>query len=112
MGSTSSMLYEIAYIAYSPTPEVAVASFLNLKKVDGITPPVVAPFILKTTALGGGRRTCEGRPPPEDSATSAASGTLELLGARGVREFDLGGDQISSADTGAASRRLLVALVW
>jgi hypothetical protein len=57
------------------------------------TPSVVAPFILKT-ALGGGRRTCGGRPPPEDLATSAASGTLELLGARGVREFDLGGGDL------------------
>ena len=27
------MLYEIASIAYSPDPVVAVASFLNLKKV-------------------------------------------------------------------------------
>ena len=26
--------------------------------------------------------------------TSAASGTLELLGARGVREFDLGGGDL------------------
>ena len=30
----------------------------------------------------------------EDLATSAASGTLELLGARGVREFDLGGGDL------------------
>ena len=32
--TTSSMLYEIASMAYSPSPVVAVASFLNLKKVE------------------------------------------------------------------------------
>ena len=51
-------------------------------------------FYSEDTALGGGRRTCGVRPPPEDLATSAASGTLELLGARGVREFDLGGGDL------------------
>ena len=65
-----------------------------VRRRDVKPPPIVAPFILKTTALGGGRRTCGGRPPPEDLATSAASGTLELLGARGVREFDLGGGDL------------------
>ena len=33
------MLYEIASIAYSPDPVVAVASFLNLKKVEGSSGP-------------------------------------------------------------------------
>ena len=33
------MLYEIASIAYSPDPVVAVASFLNLKKVEGSSAP-------------------------------------------------------------------------
>ena len=66
--------------------------------------------------MGGGRRTCGGRPPPEDLATSAASGTLELLGARGVREFDIGGGDLPEIILlripVAAFRRLLVALVW
>ena len=38
-GSKSSMLYEIASISYSPDPVVAVASFLNLKKVEGSSGP-------------------------------------------------------------------------
>ena len=33
------MLYEVASIAYSPTSVVAVASFLNLKKVEGSSGP-------------------------------------------------------------------------
>ena len=43
-GSTSSMLYEVASLAYSPDPVVAVASFLNLKKVEGSSGPQFLKF--------------------------------------------------------------------
>ena len=43
-GGPHPMLYEVASIAHSPTHVVAVASFLNLKKVEGSSGPQFLKF--------------------------------------------------------------------